>query len=131
MDPLSATANVLTLLEAVDKIRRKLISLRHAPDEWLALNNEEGLKELDQQLKEMRTSSLGAQFYRQLEKTEKIFSDLDKFIAYKLTKIDGYSGQPTVDRSIWLRSERKVDRFKAQIQKCKIDLNSTISMLNM
>lgn len=40
MDPLSATANVLTLLEAVDKIRRKLISLRHAPDEWLALNNE-------------------------------------------------------------------------------------------
>ncbi|KAL9046442.1 MAG: hypothetical protein Q9214_000722 [Letrouitia sp. 1 TL-2023] len=137
MDPVSTTASVFTLLEAANKVRKTLIRLRHAPDKLLALNNEvtdlqlciEGLKELDQQLKEMEIGSLGAQFCQHLTKIEDILLDLDKFVAYELTKID--RGHPVVDRSVWLRSEKKIDRFKAQVKECKNDLDSIITKINL
>ena len=77
----------------------------------------------------METGSLGAQFCQHLAKTEDILLDLDKFVAYELTKID--RGHPVVDRSVWLRSEKKIDRFKAQVKECKNDLDSMITKINL
>lgn len=78
----------------------------------------------------MQNSSLSACFYRQLEKTEKTLLDLDKFIAYKLTKTDRHEGHLAVDRSVWIRSERKIDRFRNKVRDCKVDLVSTVTLIN-
>ncbi|KAL8785739.1 MAG: hypothetical protein Q9213_003206 [Squamulea squamosa] len=106
MEPVGTAASVFTLLEA------------------------EELKELDQRYKEIQNSRLSASFYRQLEKTEKTLLDLDKFIAYKLTKTDSHGAQLAVDRSVWLRSEKKIDRFRIRVRECKADLVSTVMSIN-
>ncbi|KAL8934468.1 MAG: hypothetical protein Q9211_005211 [Gyalolechia sp. 1 TL-2023] len=126
MSGLEIAASLVTFIgvsrEVVDGISR-LAGLRHAPDILLALNNEvsdlqcviDDLSELEQQHEEVLTRSITPSFYRSVEKAKDVFLKLEKLIAYDLTTIDRQTGQRRLDRSTWLRAQKKVEQAKLDL----------------
>ncbi|KAL9044028.1 MAG: hypothetical protein Q9214_002806 [Letrouitia sp. 1 TL-2023] len=138
MEPISATASILTILgsgKAIAKFFNKVRALKHAPSVLLALNNEVNdahllVEQVDEVLR--KSSAMG---YKELqtvvhavERLKEPVAELECFAALALTKYSNKSNNPQVDKSVFLRSDAKVLHFQRSIRDARQALNDTISI---
>ncbi|KAI4181594.1 MAG: hypothetical protein L6R41_006525, partial [Letrouitia leprolyta] len=140
MSGLEIAASVITFIGASKKVAdsiSRLAGLEHAPDVLLALNNEvsdlrcviDDISELEQQHEYVLNSSVAPSFYRSIERAKRIILSLDSLIAYDLTIIDDQTGQHRLDRSAWLRAQKKVEQAQLNIRECRIELSTAVGLI--
>lgn len=135
MEPLSATAGVLTILEAggvIAKGLKRLRSLKHAPDVLLALNNEVTnvallIEETDGLLRETVEQSnyeIPRSLTRALERLKDALLDLESFLAYEMTLINtAEQSRPVrIDKSTYLHAGKRMQILRDDIRARKQDL---------
>ncbi|KAL8673685.1 MAG: hypothetical protein Q9168_001900 [Polycauliona sp. 1 TL-2023] len=133
-------ASIIALVNTSRKTAQgiaKLAELRHAPDMFLALNNEvadlqcviEDLQDLDQKHRDFLHEAITPTYHRTIERTKEVLMSLDKLIAYRLTKRESRVDLPRVDRSTWLRSQRRIDRLLQDIRDCRMRLSNAIGII--
>ena len=140
MDPLSATASILTIVGTAGVIGKglsKIIALRRAPDILLALNNEVAdlycvVQAVDHLIREHSETTHAAaitNLCRALEKAQTTLFKLEDLIRDELTIVKGCDGERKLDRIVWLRSASKVRELKDQLRADRNDLSSALSLL--
>ena len=143
MEPLSATASILTILGtggAIAKGLETLRNLKRAPDVLSALNNEVNdahhlINDVDDLLRKARDQvahECPASFVRSLERMRSITLDLEEFIAYSLTTFSNNSTETfvRVDRSAYIRAEKRIQTLKDAIRTERVALASSLSLLS-
>ena len=139
-DPLSAAASILTLLGAggaVGKFLKKVVSLKHAPEILLALNNDivdlqrvvQAVEELRQAHSRLTDKALLDQVCESLGKVKKTLSTLEYLVSYELTVVERDGSHPRLDRPAWLRVENKIRRLRKEIRANKGDLSLSLTLL--
>ena len=140
MDPLSITAGSLAFLSAGGKVveqLKKLITLRHAPDELLALNNEvsdicsviHDTEDLLQRQLENGEASVPPGLTRALERSKASVLALEEFLAYDVTVISSSTIRPRVDKSRWLQKLKQLENHKERLSKDRLELSAAHSIL--
>lgn len=140
MDPLSLTASIVAIIQlsgTIGKGLKKLIDLRNTPDILLALNNEvtdlqcivQDTDDLFRQLPDTTGADPIASVGRALGKAKKTLHKLECLLAYELTTVKRKDSEVKLDRSVWLRVERKVQFLKDDIREAKLSLSSALSIL--
>ena len=135
MDPLSITAGSLAFLSAGGKVveqLKKLITLRHAPDELLALNNEVSdtysvinyTEDILRRQLENGVASVPPDLTRALERSKASVLALEEFLAYVGTVISSSANQPRVDKSRWLRRMKEIENHKERIRYNRLQLSA-------
>ncbi len=139
-DPLSIAASILTLLSAGGAIGRflmKTVALKHAPEIFLALNNDivdlhNVVHIVDELLQEHYGIADKAPLSRvcgSLEKIQETLSAFEHLISYQLTTVARDSSHLRLDRSEWVRAEPKVQRLRDKIRADKGDLCLALTLL--
>ena len=140
MDPLSITAGSLAFLSAGGKVveqLKKLITLRHAPDELLALNNEvsdicsviHDTEDLLRRQLENGAASVPPDLTRALERSKASVEALEKFLAYDVTVISSSDNRPRVDKSRWLRKMKQLENHKERLKDNRSELSRAHSIM--
>ena len=133
MDPLSIAAGSLAFLSAGGKVveqLKKLITLRHAPDELLALNNEisdtnsviHNTEDLLRRQLENDAASVPPDLTRALERAKETVSASENFLAYDATVISSSDNRPRVDKSRWLRTMKELENHKKRLRDDRVEL---------
>ncbi|KAL8926529.1 MAG: hypothetical protein Q9208_002856 [Pyrenodesmia sp. 3 TL-2023] len=141
MSGFEIAAGIVTFISASRKVAdgiSRLSGLRHAPDVLLALNNEvadlqcvlEDFEELAQQSSNTSNHAVTPGFIRAVQKTKKLLLDLEKLYSYELTTFDDRTGRLRVDRSAWLQTQKKVQKAQHDVQQCRLELLTAVSMLS-
>lgn len=131
MDPLSIATGILTLLgagKAIWKGLHRCLALRNAPVILMQLNNVvsdfkvviSSVANICRQ-HDPATGSTNEALFRALEKSRDVVLELDSFIEYDLTKV-GSGASSKVNKSAWMRAERKIQDFKRRFSEVKVDL---------
>ena len=143
MEPLSATASILTILGTGGVIANGLATLRNlkrAPDVLSALNNEVNdahhlISDVDDLLRKARDQ--GARrcppsLLRSLERMRSVTLDLQEFIAYSLTTFStNCTGSfVRVDKSVYIRAEKRTQSLKDAMRTERLTLASTLGLLS-
>ena len=141
MDPLSLTASIITIVGVGGKFGKAMArvrALKNAPAIFLALNNEIAdlhyvVQDVDDVLR--RHSDIvgtipARSLCRALEKSKSTLSSFERLVSYQLTTVDGKENHARLDRSAWLRAEKKVQRVMNDIREDKINLSNALTILN-
>ena len=140
MDPLSATASIITLIGAAGVVGKglgRLASLRHAPTILLELNDEvAGLHLIVQSVhvlihrhhNNLEYALPIANLCRALEKSQTTLHTLSDLLTNRLT-VEDKNGQTRLDRSVWLRCATKVSNIKEQVRFDRIELSFALNLL--
>ncbi|KAK3167756.1 hypothetical protein OEA41_010885 [Lepraria neglecta] len=139
-DPLSVTGSILALLEgggAIGKVLKKVITLKRAPDIFLALNNEiaelhniiHTFDELLQEQSDVCSGIASGRICESLEKVKRTLLEFERLVSYELTVVEGHDARLRLDKSIWLRVEPRVGALKDRVRADKADLNLELSLL--
>ena len=139
MDPLSVSASVLTLLGAggtLSKLLRKVIDLRNAPDVLRALNDE--VSELQSTANDVNDLLWTAtqdsddpppkSLISSLSRVKSILLQLERYISYQLTTVTADGKNIRLDKSVYLRAERRLHELKDEIHASRIALASALSL---
>ena len=138
MDPLSITASILAIFDAGGKIGKgikRLIRLKDAPSAFLALKNEAAdlhsvVQDVDDLIRQrLDQQAVPSSITEALTQAKSTLLALDKMIAYDLSMIMA-DGAQKVDRSSWLRAERKVSAIREDTKTAKWSLTYALSLLN-
>ena len=138
MDPLSITASILAIFDAGGKVGKglkKLIRLKDAPNAFLALKNEATdlhcvVQDVDDLLRQrLDEQAIPSSITGALSQAKSTLLALDKMIAYDLSMIMA-DGCQKVDRSSWLRAERKVLAIREDTKTAKLSLTYALSLLS-
>ncbi|KAG8529152.1 uncharacterized protein KY384_005787 [Bacidia gigantensis] len=140
MDPLSVTASILAILGAGGKIGKglkKVVHLKDAPDALLALNNEVAdlklvVADIDDHLRaleEVSDSAPPKSVTSALEKVKSTTLELERYIAYDLTTVDGKTKDLRVDRSKWMRAEVVLSNLREAIRGDRVALGSGLNLI--
>jgi hypothetical protein len=140
MDPLSLTASIIAIVQlsgTIGKGLKRIINLKNAPDIFLALNNEvadlqcivQDTDDLLRQNPDITGIDPIASVGRALDKAKRTLYRLESLLAYELTAIKRKDNETKLDRSVWLRAERKVQQLKDDIREDKLSLSSALSVL--
>lgn len=139
MDPLSISASVLTLLGAggtLSKLLRKGIDLKNAPDVLRALNDEVAelqftandvndlLWTANRDFDDPPPKSLSSS----LSRVKSILLQVESYISYQLTTFTADGEGIRLDKSVYLRAERRLYELKDEIQASRIALASALSL---
>ena len=141
MDPLSITVGILTLLGASGQIRKglkRLTALRNAPAVFPALNNEvadtqcvvQELHDLARQHQDTYSQAISPSVCTALQRVKQTLLVLEQLIAYKLTAVDSRNGQIKLQRTAWMRSQNRVRELQEELCSNRINLASTLGVLN-
>ena len=134
MDPLSLTASILAVVGAGARLAQgldKLIALRGAPDELLALNNEVSdlrlvLSKLqDTEYEEHWEASSAANL---LTRARRKLLEVEELIEYRLTTVDRLTGESKIDWVGWLRERSQVLRLQRDIKTIKNSLSTSLTI---
>jgi hypothetical protein len=139
MDPLSISASVVALLSAggtLSKLLRKGIGLRNAPDLLRALNDEvAGLQSTATDVDDLlRTASRDPNnrppksLVSSLSRIKSTLLQLEGCISYQLTTVTADGDGIRLDRSVYLRAERRLQGLKDDIHASRIALASALSL---
>ncbi|KAG8529014.1 uncharacterized protein KY384_006703 [Bacidia gigantensis] len=121
---------------ALSKLLKNVIGLKHAPkilndinDEVLSLRIlasevDELLRAANQQARGHPIQSLT----HNLERVKSIALELESYIAYELTKTPTNEANARVDKSVFLRAESHLQRFKYDICSSRMALGSALSL---
>ena len=139
MDPLSISASVLTLLGAggtLSKLLRKVIDLKNAPDVLRALNDE--VSELQSTANDVNDLLWTAtqdsddpppkSLISSLSRVKSILLQLERYISYQLTTVTADGKNIRLDKSVYLRAERRLHELKDEIHASRIALASALSL---
>ena len=139
MDPLSVSASVLTLLGVggtLSKLLRKGIDLKNAPDVLRALNDE--VSELQSTANDANDLLWTAtrdsddpppkSLISSLSRVKSILLQLESYISYQLTTFTTDGGSIRLDKSVYLRAERRLQELKDEIHASRIALASALSL---
>ena len=139
MDPLSISASVLTLLGAggtLSKLLRKGIDLKNAPDVLRALNDE--VSELQSTANDVNDLLWTAtresddpppkSLISSLNRVKSILLQLESYISYQLTTLAADGENIRLDKSVYLRAERRLHKLKDEIHTSRIALASALSL---
>ena len=139
MDPLSISASVLTLLGAggtLSKLLRKGIDLKNAPDVLRALNDE--VSELQSTANDVNDLLWTAtresddfppkSLISSLNRVKSILLQLESYISYQLTTLAADGENIRLDKSAYLRAERRLHELKDEIHTSRIALASALSL---
>ena len=139
MDPLSISASVLTLLGAggtLSKLLKKGIDLKNAQDVLQALNYE--VSELQSTANDVNDLLWTANrdiedpppksLISTLSRVKTILLQLESYISYQLTTFTADGQNTRLDKSVYLRAERRLHELKDEIYASRIALASTLSL---
>ena len=139
MDPLAISASVITLLGAggtLPKLLRKGIDLKNAPDVLQALNDE--VSELQSTANDVNDLLWTANrdfddpppksLSSSLSRVKSILLQLESYISYQLTTFAADGQNTRLDKSVYLRAERRLHELKDEIQASRIALASALSL---
>ena len=139
MEPVSAVASVVTLLEAGGFISRKLKQLAQLrkDDVLSALNNEiEDLRLVVEEVSDIVGSADDAghaprslALQRAIQTVKDALLDLQRFLAYDVTTFT--AAQARLDKSVYLRTTEKLQRLKDRIRNAKLDLSLTLQTFSV
>ena len=140
MDPLSITSAIVTLLGAggqIQKVLKKVVSLKNAPGILLAVNNEitdlRAVVQIFDDLLQSQYNTKDAAPYSQLsgslEKVKQTLLTLEQLVSYELTVIVGDDPHPRLDKSVWLRAEPEFRAIMDQIRDDKTALYRGLALL--
>ena len=142
-DPLSITASIIAVLgaaEGVNKTLSKIKSLRHAPNEVLALINE--VSDLRLVLGEVercviRDASRPSSPIEQLqtmstlvERAKNTLLELDQLIQYRLLKATSRSAELKVSRREWAAAKPVIERFRQGLRDIRLNIVSQLVVIN-
>lgn len=118
MDPLTITASIVTLIEAgsqLSRLLRKVIRLKKAPAVLLALNNEISdlqvvIGDINDLLRIADRDDIATprSLANALEQVKSVLLELERFVAYDLTTVTSDSSEFRIDKSVLLRSEKRL-----------------------
>ena len=145
MDPLSITAGsiaVLSALTASGKGINRLVSLKRAPAELLALSNEiESLRAL---LLVVQLALINVRDTAAYTSCKELFGlilgdvgstvlDLESKIEFQLKRADvvAQDGRPKISRIAWLKADSEVERLKWRIRDARGNLSTALSAMNL
>ena len=139
MDPLSVSASVLTLLGAggtLSKLLRKGIDLKNAPDVLRALNDE--VSEIQSTVNDVNDLLWTAtresndpppkSLISSLSRVKSILLQLESYVSYQLTTFTADGETIRLDKSVYLRAERRLHELKDEIHVSRIALASALSL---
>ena len=139
MDPLSISASVVTLLSAggtLSKLLRKGIGLKNAPDVLRALNDE--VSELQSTANDvddlLRTATRDPDdrppksLTGSLSRVKSVLLQLESYISYQLTTVTDDGESVRLDKSVYVRAERRLQELKDEIHVSRIALASALSL---
>ena len=139
MDPLAVSASVLTLLGAggtLSKLLRKGIDLKNAPDVLRALNDE--TFELQSTANDVNDllwtatrdcdESPPKSLVSSLNRVKSVLLQLESYISYQLTTFTADGENTRLDKSVYLRAERRLQELKDEIYASRIALASALSL---
>ena len=155
-EALAITVSVIALVNTSRKTVAaiaKVIELRQATGILLALNNElvdlqlvivrcsaclaercqlpawqEDIDNLAQKFHDVLHEAFTPSFHRSIERTKEVLLALDALIAYRLTKPGGQDRLSRVDRSVWFRSQVRVERMMQDVRDCRINLTNAMAI---
>ncbi|KAL9625670.1 MAG: hypothetical protein Q9204_007777 [Flavoplaca sp. TL-2023a] len=138
-EALAITVSVIALINTSRKTVAaiaKLIELRQATGILLALNNElvnlqlviEDIDNLAQRFHDVLYEAFTPSFHRSIERTREVLLALDTLIAYRLTKPGGQDRLSRVDRSVWFRSQVRVEGMMQDVRDCRIKLTNAMAI---
>lgn len=145
MDPLSITASVIAVLQAVNGTGKgigKLISLRNAPAELQALSNEiEAFRSLLVIVHSSIRHIKGSAAYEDcseplcylLREAERAVLDLQCTVEYQLrngVEVDRDS-RPKVSHATWLKSSKKIQQLRDKIRDARDNLSTGLQGINL
>ncbi|KAL9579460.1 MAG: hypothetical protein Q9212_005094 [Teloschistes hypoglaucus] len=139
-EPIGIAASVVTLVKTSRIVANgisKLLALKHAPDVLLALNNEVidleylifDIQDLEQRYQETLNDTIAPSFRRVLDRTREVLLNLQKLIAYRLTKYQITHRRMAVDRSSWLLAHSKIVAAHQDVHDCRLQLSTAILLL--
>ena len=139
MDPLSISASVVALLGAggtLSKLLRKGIGLKNAPDVLRALNDEVSeLQSIANDVNDLLWTATQdtddhppESLISTLSRVKSILLRLESYISYQLTTVTADGGSIRVDKSVYLRAERRLQELKDEIHASRIALASALSL---
>ena len=141
MDPLSISASVLTLLGAggtLAKLLRKGIDLKNAPDVLRALNDE--VSELQSTANDVNDLLWRAtresddpppkSLISSLSRVKSVLLQLESYVSYQLTTFTANGESIRLDKSVYLRAERRLQELKDEIYASRIALASALSLFS-
>ncbi len=139
MDPLSISASVVTLLGAggtLSKLLSKCISLKNAPDVLRALNDEVSqLQSIVNDVNDLLWTAARdtdghppKSLISTLSRVKSILLQLESYISYQLTTVTVDGESIRLDKSVYLRTERRLQELKDEIYASSIALTSALSL---
>ena len=139
MDPLSLTASLLAILGAGGAIAKgldKIRGLKNAPNILLQLNNEvtdlhlliQGVDELYHQYSDSIKLSQRQIVYNTLNRAKEALLELEILTSYHWTKETDKGTD--IDRTAWIRAQKKVRETKDKIRSVRNDLNGAWMIIN-
>ena len=142
MDPFSITVGILGILGASKQLittLKKIHSLKGAPEELRALNSEvsaisfvvEQLNGLCRHRDESFSMPLEANLRDPLTHINEKLLELEKLVAFKLTKLGSTATKIQVDRSRWLRYKPKVQEIREELKGITIYISTLLSAMTM
>ena len=134
------TASIIAIIQlscAVGKGLRKIINLKNAPDILLALNNEvadlqctvQDTDDLLRQHSEPSGVESTASVDRALINAKKTLHSLESLVADELTLVKSKNNEFRLNRSVWLRSEGRIQQLKDDVQRDRLSLSSALLTL--
>ncbi|KAL9116731.1 MAG: hypothetical protein Q9187_006741 [Circinaria calcarea] len=150
MDPLSITASIITIIGVggqAAKAVRKLASLKGAPDLVLALNNEISdlhlvVLAIQDVFQRQQTSGLlfpgswpgeanvNASVTKSLRDANEKVVELEALHNRLITSASGPSGSATLNRTAWLREQKRVKKMQEDLRSVRLKLTAALSILN-
>ena len=139
MDPLSISASVVALLEAggtLSKLLKKCLRLRNTPNVLHALHDE--LSDLQFTANDvddlLRTAVQDPDvcppksLISSLSRFKSILLELERYLSYELTTVAADGESVRLDKSVYLRAERRLQELKDEIHARRIALISALSL---
>lgn len=129
------------MLEASGRVCKgleKLTALRNASVAFLALNNEvadtqclvQELHDLARQHQDTYSRAISPGVCTALERVKQTLLVLEQLIAYELTAVNSRNGQIKLRRTAWMRSQNRVRELQEELRSNRINLASTLGVLN-
>ena len=141
MDPLSVSASVVSVLQgtnAVCKLIKKAVDLRKASKVLDALEEEiSDLRLLANDVGELLSwavqehiDHIPRSLVSSLDRARSTLLHLECFVSYELTTATANGNNRRVDKSVYVRAERRLQEFKEEIHANRNTLGATLSLFN-
>ena len=144
-DPLSIAASVITVIGAADSIGKslgKVKTLRNAPAEVLALQNEVSdlrivLDDVNFCVLDMGSTETSTRITIRLQHLSELVDraksqllQLDKLLHYDIIKPGSLDGEFKVSRTEWLRAQSAVEAIRQSLRDVKLNIATQMMGIN-